>query len=364
MPRPPDRSRSFQWLRVSLRAQGVAPLVLPLGALFAALCFIFWMESDVREADQTVVSFYDTRSELVRLRSSLEDAGIALGGFSASGQRQYLASFEAARKGAADALDRLPSLIGSDPAAAAALGEIQKAAGQDLALLTRAANAGPGAGAPWIDRAKAVEADATARIGLLSGQKERQFDQARYDRDLQRRKLFRMVVICGIVGPLGALFVHLLLAGSLVRRVQAVQENARRMAHGLQLQPFPPGTDEIAGLARQIEDAAYRLNARERELAGSEKRYRDLFDRAPVPYEETDLNGVVRRFNQAVCALLKCTPDSILGCKAWDFVAPDQKDEIREAMPKRIATGMETGPFECGYLSRTVPASPSRSAKI
>ena len=84
MPRPPDRSRSFQWLRVSLRAQGVAPLVVPLGALFAALCFIFWMESDVREADQTVVSFYDTRSELVRLRSSLEDAGIALGGFSAT----------------------------------------------------------------------------------------------------------------------------------------------------------------------------------------------------------------------------------------------------------------------------------------
>ena len=351
MPRPPDsRRRTFQWLRVSLRAQGVAALVVPLGALFAALCSIFWMEGDVREADQTVASFYDTRSELVRLRSSLTDAGIASGVFAATGQTQYRTSFEEARTAAGAALSRLPSLIGNDPAAVAELGQIQKVAGQDLAFLARAANAGPGAGAPWIDRAKALETDAAARIGVLSNENERRFAQARSDRDLQRRKLFQIVVICGVVGPLGALLVHLLLTGRLVRRIQAVQENARRMAHGLQLQPFPAGTDEIADLARQIEDAAYLLNARERELAESEKRYRDLFDRAPIPYEETDVNGVVRRFNQAVCALLKCTPDQILGCKAWDFVAPDQKDEIRDAMLKRIATGMETAPFECEYL--------------
>jgi PAS domain S-box-containing protein len=351
MPRAPDsRNGSFQWLRVSLRAQGVAVLLVPMAALFAALCFVVWMDGDVREAGQTVVSFYDTRSELLRLSSSLTDAGIALGGFAATGQRLYLESFEAARTAAREALSRLPSLIGNDPSAVAELGEIQRLAGQDLALLARAANAGPGAGAPWIDRAKVAETDAAARIGLLSEEKERQFGQARYDRDLKRRKLFRTVLICGIVGPLGALFVHLLLVGRLVRRIQAVQENARRMAHGLQLQPFPPGADEIADLARQIDDAAYLLNHRERELAGSEKRYRDLFDRAPVPYEETDVNGVVRRFNQAVCALLKCTPDQMLGCKAWDFVAPDQKDEIRDSMLKRIATGMETGSFECEYL--------------
>jgi PAS domain S-box-containing protein len=144
--------------------------------------------------------------------------------------------------------------------------------------------------------------------------------------------------------------VHMLVSGRLVRRVQQVQENARRMAHGLTIHPFPPGADEIAGLARQIEDAAYLLNHRARALAESERRYRDLFDRAPVPYEETDTNAVVRRFNQAVCGLMKCTPDQVLGRKAWDFVAPDQRDEIRNAMLKRIVTGDETGPFECEYL--------------
>jgi PAS domain S-box-containing protein len=347
---PDSRSRSWQWVRVSLRTQGVAALLVPLAALFAVLGSVFWMNGDVREADQAVVAFYDTRTELARLRSSLADAGIAATGFSATGQRQYLASFEAARKAAREALNRLPSLVGNDPAAVAEMNDIQSLSAQDLAFLARAANAGPGAGAASVDRARGIEADVAARIGALSEEKERQFQQARGDRDLKRQKLFRTVLICGFVGPLGALLMQLLVAGRLVRRIQAVQENARRMAHGLPLQSFPAGADEIADLARQIEDAAYLLNHRERELAGSERRYRDLFDQAPVPYEETDINGVVRRFNQAVCTLLRCTPDQILGCKAWDFVAPDQKDEIRDAMLKRIATGMETGAFECEYL--------------
>ena len=61
---------------------------------------------------------------------------------------------------------------------------------------------------------------------------------------------------------------------------------------------------------------------RERELKDSEQRYRDLFDHAPMPFEETDRDGVIRRFNQAVCALLKCHAGPDSGPPAWDFVAP------------------------------------------
>ena len=60
-----------------------------------------------------------------------------------------------------------------------------------------------------------------------------------------------------------------------------------------------------SALAHQIEDAAYLLRKREREVKDNERRYRDLFDRAPIAFEETDSDGVIRRFNQAVCNLLK-----------------------------------------------------------
>src|SRR5262249_8166843 len=110
------------------------------------------------------------------------------------------------------------------------------------------------------------------------------------------------------------------------------------------------GTDEIADLAKRLEDAAYLLQDRERELRESERRYRDLFDQAPIPYEETDLDGSIRRYNQAVCTLLKCEPDQIMGRLAWAFVAPDQQSDFRAAMLGRLADGKEAGPFECDYL--------------
>ena len=86
-------------------------------------------------------------------------------------------------------------------------------------------------------------------------------------RDLARQRLFRTVVVCGIIGPLGALFIHLLLAGRLVRRIEKVEENAHRLAHGLPLEKFPAGTDEIASLARQLENADVLMRAREHSTA-------------------------------------------------------------------------------------------------
>ena len=73
----PRRVPSQRW-RVSLRARGVAVLVVPMAALFAALFSIYWVEGDVRQADQNVVRAYMMRGELVELRSSLLDAQTAV----------------------------------------------------------------------------------------------------------------------------------------------------------------------------------------------------------------------------------------------------------------------------------------------
>jgi PAS domain S-box-containing protein len=168
-------------------------------------------------------------------------------------------------------------------------------------------------------------------------------------RETLRRTALGLTAACGL-WPILALLVHLVVTGRLAGRVRSVERNAYRLAHGLQLSPLPEAADEIGILGRQIADAAQRMRARERELRESESRYKDLFDRAPVPYEETDRQGIVRRFNQEVCLLLKCSPDRILGGFAWDFVAPDQREAFRRAMLERVAAAAETAPFECEYL--------------
>jgi PAS domain S-box-containing protein len=341
-----------RWSRLSLRSKGVTVLTLPLAAFFVAIYSVHQVEGDVAGADERVVRFYETRSQLAQLGSSLVAAEAAAGGYMASGEQQFPAMFDEARATIDKSLNSLSALAGANGDRAAAVSEIKRQAEQELRILgaLRASPAAAGSRAQ-LDRARAAMNGAGARVARLSEEEERQFAEARAQLALARRRLFRTMVACGFLGPVGALLINLLVAGRLSQRVQAVEENARRLAHGLPLDVFQGGSDdEISALARQIEDAAYLLRKREREVKESEQRYRDLFDRAPIAFEETDREGVVRRFNQAVCNLLRCSPDQVLGRKAWDFVAPHQREGFRQAMMERIRAASETGPFECEYL--------------
>jgi PAS domain S-box-containing protein len=323
-----------------------------MAALFAALFSVYWVEGDVRDADQVVARAYGMRAELVQLHSSLLDADTAISGHLATGEARFVPLYETARAAIAQSLGRVATLVAPDPRDVTALEDIQRLAAGVVGVLDQLRQQGQrnSATPALLERGKSLLSDLQARISLLNDYEERLFTQARFERDLARRRLFRTVILCGILGPIGALFIHLLVVGRMVRRLQAVEKNARLLAHGLPLDPMPPGSDEIAALGGQIENAAYLLREREIELRRSEHRYRDLFDLAPIPYEETDREGVVTRFNQAVCELLKCSPQQMLGRLAWDFMSPERQDEAREAMARRVESGQETGPFECDYL--------------
>jgi PAS domain S-box-containing protein len=341
-----------RWWRVSLRAKGVAVLAVPMAALFAALFSISWVEEDVGETDETVVRSYAMRGDLVDLRSSLLDTQTAVWGYLATGEQRFLTIYDASRQAIDQTMSRVAAQLSGDAPSMASLAEIQQLTAEEVGILAELRNQGPRRSVPepLRDRDKTAMGNLQARVALLREAQERLFTQAHFARDLARRRLFRTIMVCGIVGPLGALFIHLLLAGRMVRRLQAVEDNARRLAHGLPLEPLPPGSDEIAALGKQQEDAAYLLRERERDLRVSERRYRDLFDRAPIPYEETDVAGVVSRFNQAVCTLLRCTPEQMRGRLAWDYISPERQEEARAATMRHIQTGQEADPFECEYV--------------
>ncbi len=291
--------------RLSLKTQGIMVLSIPLAALLVALGSMYRVEGQAQAADRATLRAYATRAEALRLRMLAQDP-------STTEDLIY------------ESLGRLSSLVQDDPAGNSALARIRSAAADRQAVLQR--------------------------LAPLDQSQDQRLLRAAFLRDTARQRLSRTLIVCGVLGPLGAMFLHFLMAGRLVNRLGRVQENARRLAQGLPLDPLRGSGDEIAALERQIEDAANRLNTRERELRESETRYLDLFNRAPVPYEETDREGVIRRFNQEVCQLLKCGPDRVLGSNAWEFVAPDQREPFRHAMMERMAAGEESPPFECEYL--------------
>src|ERR1035441_674991 len=95
-----------RWWRVSLRAKGVAVLAVPMAALFAALFTISWVETDVGEADATVVRAYHMRGDLVDLKSSLLDAQTAVSGYLATGEKRFLTIYHASLQAIGETLSR------------------------------------------------------------------------------------------------------------------------------------------------------------------------------------------------------------------------------------------------------------------
>ncbi len=174
-----DRTQqeSSKWWRVSLRAKGVAVLVPPIAALFAALFSVYWIEADVRGAEQSVVRLYELRGELGALRSSLLDAGSAISGYSATGEARFLASYSEARKSIEGALEHSATQTGADREGMQALAGIQRLTGEELRLLDQMRDLGPHSkeAAALMERERAVRGDLQSRIALLGGYEKRRF---------------------------------------------------------------------------------------------------------------------------------------------------------------------------------------------
>lgn len=301
--------------RLTLRAKGVIVLSLPVAVFLAGLVWISFAAAEARDAGQAVFRAAELRVEAVQLEALALDP-------------------------------KSP-----EPAIERSLARLEQMAGAGHIAPVRAALAQRSRTQPDVEPDQWRAAVGAVRLSLapILRQQDVNLLQAGSRRAAADRRLSGGLVILGIAGPLSALLLHLFIAGRLQRRVAAVEENARRLAHGLPLQTAPPSPDEIGALEQRIAEAAVLLQAHNRELVESERRCRDLFDRAPVAYEQTDCDGNVIRLNEEVCALLKAPRERLLGRRAWTFVIPDQREAFREAMLRRIAEGVESPPFECEY---------------
>jgi len=313
-----------------------------MAILFLALFSVYWAEQRLRSGERLVAQAQEVRVEIVKLRSALSDARALAGEYAATQQGLIRDAYRGSRQTAARAVESLATLEKTQPADQTQFDELERLAEDELRQLDQALVAGA---APGGRSAAAL----TTGLIRLDDAEQRELAQAAFGLDESRRRLFNVLMMCGVAGPIGALFIQMILARRMTRRVQRVEENARRLASGQPLRPLPSGTDEIASLGRQLEHTAALLRVHERSLREGERRYRELFDQAPVPYVETDTDGVICRFNQALCNLLRVEPERILGARAWDFVDPDQQDSLRATFLERLRNGAETGPYECDY---------------
>ena len=106
----------------------------------------------------------------------------------------------------------------------------------------------------------------------------------------------------------------------------------------------------MEGIGSQIGRFMEQKNA-EDALRASEKRFRDLFEDAPVAYHETDTDGIVRRVNRAECVLLGREPSQIIGKHAWELLAPEEQERSRDAMRGKLSREMKVEVVERDYVA-------------
>lgn len=76
----------------------------------------------------------------------------------------------------------------------------------------------------------------------------------------------------------------------------------------------------------------------EEALLESEKRFRDLYDHAPVGYQEVDAVGRVTRINSTELEMLGYTADEVLGRPIWEFI--EESESSRQTILSKLAGAM------------------------
>jgi PAS domain S-box-containing protein len=336
--------------RFSLRVRGMLVLVVPILSLLGAVVAVLRLEGETREADNLTRDAVMVRAKMQRIRGVLADAETSVFSYLASGQRRN-----------PDPLDRAVAMLESDPATLRRLAapdgrsdpRLQEAARlirEELALLRQLREARKDAAIEVYGRLERHRIELSALLDAATSDLDRIFEEAGERRKTRYQRFAIVAILCCCVGPFGGLLINMIFTNRLVRRLRMVGANAHELAQGLPLSELPRGADEIAQLGRDMEEAAVLLSRREAGIRESEKRFRQLFDEAPLPYHETGRDGVITRVNEAECRLLGYTASQIVGHTAWDFIAPEERDNARRAMLEAIETGADMPSAERDYV--------------
>ncbi len=200
---------------------------------------------------------------------------------------------------------------------------------------------------------------------------------ARLDDENRARLIITAVIIGGILLALaGGVFAMLLFTNTISRRVQAVDQNARRLARGEPLQPLGPGNDDIGHLGaslgeagvllaerqRQLERSAAELEQRVRErteelertnaalaeevaqraraedqLADAKRRFEAIIEASPLAIIGTDMDMNVIGWNRAAEEMFGWQTEEVLGRPLPTI--PDEEREHADTLHARAKAG-------------------------
>jgi PAS domain S-box-containing protein len=111
--------------------------------------------------------------------------------------------------------------------------------------------------------------------------------------------------------------------------------------------------DKVIGSIGVIKDITDQKRM-EKTLEESEKKFKLLYEKAPVPYHTLSPTGLITDVNENWCQTLGYTKEEVLGKSIFDFISEGERMKARESFAQKIVNGKPyTGGHEREYQTKT-----------
>ncbi len=111
--------------------------------------------------------------------------------------------------------------------------------------------------------------------------------------------------------------------------------------------------DRVVGSIGVMKDISDRKRT-EKNLEESEKKFKLLYEKAPVPYHTLSPDGIITDVNEKWCQVFGYTKDEVHQKSIFDFISEQEKAPAQKSFAQKISGGKSyTGGHEREYLTKT-----------
>lgn len=260
------------WQDLSLTTKGIVLNALPLTVLLASLALIFESEQQAALLERRVQNALQIQQDIQALQTLLLEASTGVRDFLLTGNRQFLAGYESAKKSMPQLLDSLEHNL-DDQSQQHLLHVIHPLVEKnldDLAVLAshRKDKADEALIAKFSSQGDALN-QLRAHLEKMSQRESAIVDQDKKEVVYERKRNLRITLMAVIAGVMGSLIGVWIFTQTIVARVRTIRDSAIHLVKGEPLALPSISRDELGELTSELEHASQLLtqSAQEAHLA-------------------------------------------------------------------------------------------------
>jgi PAS domain S-box-containing protein len=347
------------WANMPLRAKGRVVVAIPLTALLVATGSFYWVRQQNRRAEAWVRHTLEVRETIQSLLTLIVDAQTGTRGYLLTGRQNFLAPYLKAREPLPQVGARLIHLVRDNPLQVERARRVQSNVEEQLRLLTEIRQAAlPGR---VFDRSvqvllmknKGVMDLLRRDLGAMQDEEKRLLTQGLAHAEQVQRRILVAIGLSVAFGLLGGCIAMSLFTSGIVIRMEALSENASRLAQGFTLSPQPSSDDEIGHLDRALQQSGALLEQRDRALREAKGFLEHLILTSPgVIFGAHPESLSASYVSPNVERLLGYTVEEVLGDPGFwpERIHPDERERFVAEIAR--ASSADAAPVEHEYRFR------------